>query len=114
MARRRVNALVIGAGAAGLAATRELSQSGLTGVLIEARERIGGRIFTVNGENSALPIELGAEFVHGQPAETFQIIRAAGLVVDELPDRHYRSRKGKLSLVPDFWKRLYEVRQAIG
>src|SRR5205814_857256 len=27
---------------------------------------------------------------------------------------HYRSRKGKFSLVPDFWKRLYEVRQAIG
>jgi monoamine oxidase len=114
MARRRVNALVIGAGAAGLAAARELSQSGLTGVLIEARERIGGRIFTVHGENSALPIELGAEFVHGQPAETFQIIRAAGLVVDELPDGHYRSRKGKISLVPDFWKRLYGVRQAIG
>src|SRR5256885_14076536 len=98
MARRRVNALVIGAGAAGLAAARELSQSGLTSVLIEGRERIGGRILTVNGENSALPNEVGAEFVHGQPAETFEIIRAAGLVVDELPDRHYRPPEGKVSL----------------
>ena len=114
MARRRVNALIIGAGAAGLAAARELSQAGLTAVVIEARERIGGRIFTLHDQGGSLPIELGAEFVHGQPRETFRIIRAAGLVVDELPDRHYRSREGKLSLIPDFWKRLYEVRRAIG
>jgi len=79
MARRRVNVLVLGAGAVGLAAARELSQSGLTAVVIVARERIGGRIFTVHDDNSALPIELGAEFVHGQPADTFQIVRATNL-----------------------------------
>jgi monoamine oxidase len=114
MTRRRVDALVIGAGAAGLAAAREISQAGRSVVVIEARERVGGRIFTVHDQGSPLPIELGAEFVHGQPEETFQIIRAAELPLDELPDQHYRSREGKLSLVPDFWKKLYEMRRDIG
>lgn len=86
--KRRVDVLVIGAGAAGFAAGRELSQAGLTAIIVEARDRIGGRMWTLQDPNGPLPIELGAEFVHGEAPETFAIIRAAGLLTDQLPDVH--------------------------
>ena len=61
--------IVIGAGAAGLAALRELHGAGLSAVCIEATGRIGGRIYTVHDPQSPDAIELGAEFVHGRPPE---------------------------------------------
>src|SRR5579862_9191245 len=113
MTKHRVDAMVIGAGAAGLAAARELSQAGLRAIVVEARERIGGRMSTLHDPNWPLPIELGAEFVHGQAPDTFAIIRAANLIVNELPDVHYQSRKGNLLLVRDFWGKMDEVRKDI-
>jgi hypothetical protein len=80
--------LVLGAGAAGLAAARVLTTSGRRVAVIEARARSGGRIFTqhasVPGAPTTVPVELGAEFVHGLPAESWGLIRAAGLATYEL------------------------------
>jgi monoamine oxidase len=104
---------VVGAGAAGLAAARELSQTGIGVTIIEARDRIGGRIFTVHDANAPLPIELGAEFVHGEAAETFRIVQAAQLVLAELPEEHYRSRAGKLAPLGDFWGTIQTVQRGI-
>ena len=56
--------LIIGAGVAGLAAARDLRSAGLTVRVVEARSRIGGRIFTLHDVTDTLPIELGAEFIH--------------------------------------------------
>src|SRR5215470_18114089 len=64
--------IVIGAGAAGLAAAHALSARGLSVAVLEARERIGGRIWTIRPEGSSVPLELGAEFVHGRPRETHE------------------------------------------
>jgi monoamine oxidase len=114
MSRRSIHVIVLGAGAAGLAAARELSYAGVNATVIEARHRIGGRIFTVHNANSALPIELGAEFVHGEPEQLLNIIRAARLVLDVLPDNHHWSRNGILSPIPDFWKKLGELSEGIG
>ena len=50
-------------------------------VVLEARSRIGGRIFTLHERGVALPIELGAEYVHGRPDELLSIARAAGLAL---------------------------------
>ena len=58
--------LIIGAGAAGLAAAAELSANGRHVMLVEARERAGGRILTDTKTLAPLPIELGAEFIHGE------------------------------------------------
>ena len=71
--------VVIGAGAAGLSALRELTRAGLSVLCLEARDRIGGRIFTVHDPLSPIPIELGPEFVHGRPPEIWEIIRSAGI-----------------------------------
>ena len=61
------DALIVGAGAAGLAALRELHRAGLRAACVEALDRIGGCIYTVHNSGSAAAIELGAEFVHGRP-----------------------------------------------
>src|SRR5579864_3375365 len=83
--------VIIGAGAAGLTAARELSSAGLRVLVIEARDRIGGRIFTHHAPD--YPVELGAEFIHGRPPETFDLVKKAGLRVAEMKWKMAR-RKG--------------------
>lgn len=105
MARGRdVDALVLGAGAAGLAAARVLSDEGRRVSVIEARPRIGGRVLTVHDPRAPVPLELGAEFVHGEPPETLEIARAAGLTLIELPGRHVLAKRGRLMPAEAFWK----------
>jgi monoamine oxidase len=71
---------IVGAGAAGLAAARILSQHGISVVVLEARERIGGRLYTCEDPGLPVAVELGAEFIHGCPDETFALLREAGTV----------------------------------
>ena len=87
---------------AGLAALRALEQYGLSGCVIEARDRIGGRIFTLHPPDFPLPIELGAEFIHGEVAETLGIVDAAALLAYQLPDDHWWVRNGQWKRVGDF------------
>ena len=75
---------IIGAGAAGLAASCLLTQSGLSVALIEARDRIGGRLLTLRPYGSVIPLELGAAFVHGRPPATMAVVRAASATLYEL------------------------------
>src|SRR5262245_39721660 len=55
--------LVIGAGIAGLTAARDLAIDGYDVVVLEARERIGGRIWT--SHELSVPADLGASWIHG-------------------------------------------------
>jgi monoamine oxidase len=77
------DAIVIGAGAAGLAAASTLHAAGLATLVLEARDRIGGRVWTDTGW-AAIPIELGAEFIHGEGALTHQLAHQAGLTIVEV------------------------------
>jgi phytoene dehydrogenase-like protein len=72
--------IVIGAGAAGLSAAGDLAHSGLEVTVIEARDRLGGRILSRRLPSEGLPVELGAEFVHGRPARDLAArrIRSSG------------------------------------
>src|SRR3989441_5442227 len=101
--RKRVDVLVLGAGAAGLAAARDLSHAGLRVTVIEARPRVGGRVLTVHDPRSPVPLELGAEFIHGEAAETLPLARAAGLAVLELPETHELATAGRFKPMGDFW-----------
>src|SRR5271156_4420952 len=75
--------VVIGAGMAGLTAARALAEAGRKVLVIEAQNRIGGRIWTRHIGDEA--IELGAEFIHGRPPELWALIEEAGL---ETYERH--------------------------
>src|SRR4051794_11595493 len=96
--------LVVGAGAAGMAAARKLRQSGIKFLVIEGRDRIGGRIYSLpNG------VELGAEFVHGKPRRLLQLLRQAKLSVVGAKDSHWRAESGAVEKIPDFWGRLNDI-----
>ena len=71
--------VVIGAGAAGLAAADTLSRAGRDVLVLEARERVGGRCFTRRMAGLDIPVELGAEFIHGAARTTHRLLRAAGV-----------------------------------
>lgn len=94
--------IVIGAGVAGLTVARRLSQAGRTVALLEARDRIGGRIFTHHDPPSAVPVELGAEFIHGRPDVTFDIVRAANLKFTEMRGALWTSTEGRLAQAADW------------
>ncbi len=68
--------IVIGAGVAGLAAAQILSQAGQQVLVLEARERPGGRVWT-DSEWLGVPLENGAEFIHGDQAITWQWLEQA-------------------------------------
>ena len=73
----RYDVVVVGAGMAGLTAARTLAEAGLKVLVVEAQDRIGGRIWTRHVGDEA--IELGAEFIHGRPPELWALIEEAGL-----------------------------------
>jgi monoamine oxidase len=70
--------VVVGAGAAGLAAARALADAGRRVTILEARDRIGGRVWT-DRTFGPVPVERGAEFIHGARADTWDLVRQAGL-----------------------------------
>src|SRR5580704_7064279 len=77
--------IVIGAGVAGLAAAAMLAEAGVETQVLEARDRIGGRVHTHHEAGFEAPIELGAEFVHGMVQPTLEIASTAGLLLAEIP-----------------------------
>ncbi len=62
-AGKGLKVVVVGAGMAGLFAAARLAESGAEVVVLEARDRIGGRIFT--DRSLGVPVEHGANFIHG-------------------------------------------------
>jgi monoamine oxidase len=111
--RVKYDVAIIGAGASGLAAARALSGAGKRICLIEARQRLGGRISTLHLPDLPLPIELGAEFIHGDTASTFSIVDAAALTAAELPDDHVWSSDGKHVKLPHFWSAIHRFTSKI-
>jgi monoamine oxidase len=76
--------LIIGAGIAGLAAASKLGEAGLSVVILEARDRIGGRMFTQLDAACDAAIEFGAEFIHGLAPETWEPLQECGAEITEV------------------------------
>ncbi len=93
--------VIIGAGAAGMAAAARLSETGHSVLLLEARDRIGGRIWTRAEPQVAVPIELGAEFLHGKATATAHWLSRTGKVPIGVPDSHFRLHDGVLQTADD-------------
>lgn len=101
--------LILGAGAAGLAAAADLSAAGRSVTILEARDRVGGRVHTEHDAAFGQPIELGAEFIHGHPPTTWDVVRAAGLTPYEVCDDHWKGEGMRLAEAEDFWSELDAV-----
>lgn len=100
------SALVIGGGIAGLAAGLELARKGVSVTVLEAKDRFGGRIHTVL--NHSVPIELGAEFVHGKSVSLLAAIREAKLEMQSVPGKHRLFENGAFRDLGD-WDVIAEV-----
>jgi monoamine oxidase len=79
----RFDVIVIGAGMSGLSAARELVDHGKKVVVVEARDRVGGRMWT-DRKATSIPVERGAELVHGPDVSTWPLIRGEKVATHEL------------------------------
>jgi monoamine oxidase len=100
--------VIIGAGIAGLAAGRRLASAGRRVAILEARDRVGGRIYTQRAA-PGIPIELGAEFVHGRPPALWALIREARLPTYELEGSELRYEGGRRSARSDLPSNAHQV-----
>ncbi|HEY0944516.1 MAG TPA: NAD(P)/FAD-dependent oxidoreductase [Opitutaceae bacterium] len=105
--------IVIGAGVAGLAAASELVARGLRLRILEARDRIGGRVFTTRPPGWPAPIELGAEFIHGGNKALWTLLREVGIEPRRADGAMWRVENGQLREFPDFWERMARVMELI-
>lgn len=101
--------LVIGAGAAGLAAARTLHDNGINVAVLEARDRIGGRVWTVHDPAALVPIELGAEFIHGRAPGLGELLAMASLRSVDVSGRRFHTGSKRLRPFDDFWEQLDRV-----
>lgn len=82
--------VIVGAGAAGLMAGRELARAGKKVTVLEARDRCGGRIHPLPAAEFGYPADGGAEFVHGDAPVTRALLREAGLSLQEIEGTLWR------------------------
>ena len=82
--------LIIGAGAAGMMAAYSLCQKGKRVLVLEARDRLGGRIHTIRPPHFRQPVEAGAEFIHGKLPLTFSLLQEAGIAPREVGGERWR------------------------
>jgi monoamine oxidase len=91
---------IIGGGISGLVAASFLVRNNVAVTVFEAKERFGGRINAIR--HDSMPIELGAEFLHGRSKTILNAIRAAKLSTHEVPDRNRVLEDGRFRSF-DIW-----------
>jgi monoamine oxidase len=91
-----IDVLIIGAGAAGLLAARQLASTGRRVQLLEARAYLGGRAHTLTPPGFTRPIEAGAEFIHGEAPLTRGLLREAGIGWQDTTGETYQVKNGEI------------------
>ena len=102
---RTADVIIVGAGAAGLMAARELVTARKKVLILEASSRVGGRILSRQSASAGIPLQLGAEFVHGDAEITTKLLDEARLVTYPVTGEHYRSDHGELTDNGPIWER---------
>jgi monoamine oxidase len=100
--------VVIGAGASGITAAIELARAGLVVTILEARDRIGGRMFTMQDPKCQAPVELGAEFIHGKPPEIWKLLKRHKIRTTEVDGDNWCVNEGELGPC-DFFSEVDEI-----
>jgi monoamine oxidase len=102
-------ALVVGAGAAGLFAARRLCRAGLRTTVVEVQNRIGGRVWTLSPAGWRLPVELGAELVHNEARLTRKLAAEAAVGIVRVSNRHGWREDGATRQLGDPWSTLRKL-----
>ena len=89
--------LIIGAGAAGLLAARQLATAGRAVLLVEARDRIGGRVHTFTPVGFTQALEAGAEFMHEPVPLTRALLAEAGMRWQATAGQSYQVTAGRMT-----------------
>ncbi|BAN51058.1 hypothetical protein PCA10_53260 [Metapseudomonas resinovorans NBRC 106553] len=76
---KQVDLLVVGGGAAGLSAALTAERRGLSCQVLEAQERLGGRLWSIRSDADAMWVDLGGQLVNGDMSRVLRIARDAGL-----------------------------------
>lgn len=100
--KEQYDVIIIGAGACGLMAARELGKAGKTVLLLEARDRTGGRIHTLDIGEFSMPVDSGAEFIHGDLPVTKRLLDEAGLHYELIGGELWRTERGMLAQEDSF------------
>ena len=98
MQNSTTDVVIIGAGAAGLAAAEELARGKIAAVVLEARDRIGGRCYTRATSGLSVPIELGAEFIHGRSPSIFSALKRHSIAAVDTVGPHWFETNGTLQV----------------
>lgn len=108
-----LDVIVIGAGVAGLSAALRLAQAGKRVLVLEARDRAGGRILSAQPRDLKVPVELGPEFVHGGSALLRAALREAGMRLEPVRrDMWARDERG-LRHRHAYWRELARLAERI-
>jgi monoamine oxidase len=110
---RPTDVLVLGAGAAGLNAAARLAESGCSVLVLEARDRIGGRIFTLSDGQLEASLELGAEFIHGHAPATGELLRSAGGLRIDTAGGRFRVSEGRTSAQENVFGSVHRLMQEV-
>ena len=105
----KFDVIIVGAGVSGLAAAGELTDAGLTIAVLEARNRIGGRILTHADALSGMPVELGAEFLHGSSPDLQQVMQENSLLSYEVSQDHLFAANGAIEHRPEYFAKLEKL-----
>jgi monoamine oxidase len=104
----KYDCVIIGAGAAGLIAANKLGKAGKQVLVLEARSRAGGRIYTLSPPGFSRYIESGAEFMHGNLPLTSSLLRKANIPYTEMHGEMYQLENGDLQEY-DFFNDEFEL-----
>jgi monoamine oxidase len=102
-----MHVLIVGAGLAGLAAARELRGRGCTVVMLEARDRVGGRVWQ-HGAAAGVPVELGPEWL-SPDGELHDLLRHAGARVVPAEGGRWQRQDGRWENQDDYSERNAEL-----
>ncbi|HTO03627.1 MAG TPA: NAD(P)/FAD-dependent oxidoreductase [Opitutus sp.] len=109
-----IDVVVVGAGAAGLHAAAQLARARKRVVLLEGRERAGGRILTERDNTWPLPVDYGPEFVHGGNRVLKNVMRIGRIQREPVKKQHWLVEASGRRALPDAWERIDAVMRRIG
>lgn len=90
---------VVGAGLAGATAAAMLAQDGMQVTVFEARDRVGGRVYSRVDDSWPVPVQLGAWVFGADDTEVLDLLRAGGVGIIDLSGELWRSPDGDIDQI---------------